>query len=81
MSMSRYATAVFFLFVLFPVFSHGDSGPRIRFEKTTIDYGKVPVGQIVSPRFLFKNTGHAPLLITNRFGFANFIQGKVLEGC
>ena len=37
----------------------------ISFEETEHDFGKIPQGQSVEKLFKFKNTGDAPLVITN----------------
>ncbi|MDD4847522.1 MAG: DUF1573 domain-containing protein [Bacteroidales bacterium] len=42
-----------------------DKIPIITFEKTEHDFGKVIRGEKVTYRFKFKNTGKAPLLISN----------------
>lgn len=39
--------------------------PKIQFEETTYDFGKIPYGQGVEHIFKFKNVGDAPLVITN----------------
>jgi len=39
--------------------------PVITFEKTTHDFGKIPQGTPVTVTFTFKNTGKAPLIISN----------------
>lgn len=38
--------------------------PKIQFEKTRYDFGKVIEGEIVSYNFKFTNTGNADLIIT-----------------
>lgn len=42
-----------------------DKVPIMSFEKTEHDFGKVIRGEKVTYRFKFKNTGKAPLLISN----------------
>lgn len=39
--------------------------PKIQFEKTSYDFGKILQGEVVSYTFRFTNVGDAPLLITS----------------
>lgn len=39
--------------------------PKIEFQKTEHDFGKILQGEQVSYTFKFKNVGNAPLIITN----------------
>ena len=39
--------------------------PKIQFQKTEHDFGKILQGEQVSYTFKFKNVGNAPLIITN----------------
>jgi archaellum component FlaG (FlaF/FlaG flagellin family) len=41
------------------------AGPIISWEKTVYDFGDIPAGDKVEHTFRFKNTGNAPLIITN----------------
>ena len=41
------------------------SAQTISFEKTTIDYGTVPVNADGNRVFTFKNTGDKPLILSN----------------
>jgi hypothetical protein len=43
-------------------------GPKIEFEKEVHDYGKIENGADGSCTFEFKNTGNAPLIISNAKG-------------
>lgn len=46
--------------------SQAQTGPKIEFKEETINYGTVTKGEDSGKRiFEFKNTGDAPLLITN----------------
>ena len=42
-----------------------ENKPEISFEKTVIDYGTVNKGDNGVRKFVFKNTGNAPLIISN----------------
>lgn len=46
----------------------GADGPKIEFKKDTHDYGDVKYGADGSCSFEFKNTGNAPLIISNAKG-------------
>jgi len=41
------------------------AGPAITFEESKYDFGSVPQGGVVEHTFKFKNTGTAPLIISN----------------
>ncbi|MBC6611329.1 DUF1573 domain-containing protein [Hymenobacter sp. BT507] len=41
------------------------AGPNIQFEESKYDFGSVAQGDIVEHTFKFKNTGTAPLVISN----------------
>jgi len=41
------------------------AGPNIQFEESKYDFGSVKQGDIVEHTFKFKNTGTAPLVISN----------------
>ncbi len=43
--------------------SRGPSGPRLVFAQPEVDYGDVPVDEMVTHYFEFANYGHAPLII------------------
>ena len=43
----------------------GDGEPKIEFEKTEHDYGTIPQGGDGTTKFVFKNTGDAPLILSN----------------
>lgn len=45
-----------------------ESGPKIEFTKETHDYGTVKYGADGTCTFEFKNTGNAPLIISNAKG-------------
>ncbi len=49
-------------------------GPRISFDKDSVDLGKVPLDIPINYAFRFKNVGNAPLNIINT-------SAKVLVGC
>jgi hypothetical protein len=40
-------------------------GPAISFEKEEYDFGKIEKGNVPKVQFKFKNTGNAPLIVTN----------------
>ncbi|MBC8051701.1 MAG: DUF1573 domain-containing protein [Sphingobacteriaceae bacterium] len=42
-----------------------ENGAAIAFEKNNFDFGKVAAGAKVTHEFKFKNTGNAPLIISN----------------
>ena len=44
------------------------AGPKIEFKKDTHDYGNIKYGADGSCSFEFKNTGNAPLIISNAKG-------------
>ncbi len=46
----------------------GGDGPKIEFKKDTHDYGDVKYGGDGTCSFEFKNTGNAPLIISNAKG-------------
>lgn len=39
-------------------------GPQIKFERDVYDFGKIEKGQIAKYKFVFKNNGNAPLILT-----------------
>ena len=45
-----------------------ESGPTIKWEGTTVDYGTITQGDNGSREFEFTNTGNAPLIISNATG-------------
>ncbi|MFC1491312.1 hypothetical protein ACFLQ0_01835 [Nitrospinota bacterium] len=73
-------TSIFLVIFSLSSFAEGP-GPKVQFDRTVIDYGQIPVGKIVKPRFSFKNVGSVPLKIINRLVLGKFIQAKALEGC
>lgn len=50
--------------------------PRIAFERTEHDMGKLPQGKRVEMRFAFKNTGGSPLVISAVNGSCGCTVGK-----
>ena len=48
-----------------PVATEKVAGPAITFEESKFDFGSVGQGGIVDHTFKFKNTGTAPLVISN----------------
>jgi len=50
------------------VFAQVEAGAKIEFEKETHDYGNVKYGADGTCTFEFKNTGNAPLIISNAKG-------------
>ena len=53
----------------------GFKGPKIVFEKETIDAGKIPFDQTVKVDFPFRNAGTEALMITQQ------PTVRALEGC
>ena len=39
--------------------------PQINFTEETLDFGKMSAGEAVEGSYFFKNTGEAPLIVTN----------------
>lgn len=55
-----------FAVMMFGVSAMAQTGPKIEFKEETIDYGTVTKGEDTGLRvFEFKNTGDAPLIITD----------------
>lgn len=50
------------------VFVNAQSGPVIKWESTTVDYGTINQGDNGSREFVLTNTGNAPLIISNATG-------------
>ncbi|HUH73512.1 MAG TPA: DUF1573 domain-containing protein [Chitinophagales bacterium] len=50
------------------VFVNAQSGPVIKWEATTVDYGTINQGDNGSREFELTNTGNAPLIISNATG-------------
>ncbi|MFQ6110778.1 MAG: hypothetical protein ACE5LX_01970, partial [Nitrospinota bacterium] len=61
MRISRLLLLPALFLLILPLASEGGSGPRVHFEKRSVDYGRVPLEKIVKHRFRFKNIGDAPL--------------------
>lgn len=59
--------ALAFLFMGFASQAQSSSEPQaeITFEKSTFDFGDIKQGQVVTATFKFKNTGKAPLILSN----------------
>lgn len=55
----------FGLFFIVFFISMQTSGQEFKFEKESIDYGKIQKGSNGERTFVFTNTGDAPLIITN----------------
>lgn len=51
--------------LLLPALYSCHKGPKIEFEKTAIDLGKIEAGQSVSTTFRYRNTGSKTLKITH----------------
>lgn len=54
---------IFYLLVLIVSLSAFAKGPQIKFEKTLIDVGKVPIKTQLNVEFKFKNIGDEKLVI------------------
>lgn len=50
-------------------------GPRLIFDETVFDFGKVPFNKKVQHEFVFRNSGTEPLRILERPGV------EVIQGC
>ena len=55
--------------------SAGQAGPRIAFDETVYDFGKVPFNQKVEHTFTFRNVGNQPLVVVER------PDVEVVQGC
>src|SRR5262249_825453 len=44
--------------------SHDNTGPRITFDQTSYDFGKVESGELIKHTFFFTNTGNALLEVS-----------------
>lgn len=53
----------------------GPAGPRIAFDETVYDFGKVPFNQKVEHAFTFRNVGAQPLVVLER------PDVEVIQGC
>ena len=56
---------LFISFFSYTLLHSQDMKPEISFEKTVIDYGTVNKGDNGVREFVFKNSGNAPLIISN----------------
>ena len=56
---------LFIAFFSLTLVNSQEKKPEISFEKTVIDYGTVNKGDNGVREFVFKNTGNAPLIISN----------------
>jgi hypothetical protein len=71
-----------FLLMAFSLSAYaGDASPKVQMERIFIDYGEIPAGKVLNPRFPFKNVGNATLEIANQLFLGKFIQTKALKGC
>lgn len=61
MRIARQITMM--VIVMLPVLALAGKGPRITFDKTNHDYGKVLYGETVTEEFTFTNSGDEPLII------------------
>lgn len=59
---------IFFLALAFSFTLAAQSGPKMTFEDTTVDYGTIEQNADPFRVFTFTNTGNAPLVITNAKG-------------
>ena len=62
--MKKFLT-LFIAFFSLTLVNSQEKKPEISFEKTVIDYGTVNKGDNGVREFVFKNTGNAPLIISN----------------
>lgn len=56
-------------------------GPRLAFSTDSVDFGRVPTGQIVAHSFDFINSGDAPLKIEDDPRAKGKLRLKVVKGC
>ena len=56
---------LFIAFFSYTLLHSQDKKPEISFEKTVIDYGTVKKGDNGIREFVFRNSGNAPLIISN----------------
>ena len=56
---------LFIVFFSYTLVNSQEMKPEISFEKTVIDYGTVNKGDNGVREFVFKNSGNAPLIISN----------------
>lgn len=47
------------------VFAQDEAVAQISFDEETFDFGEIKQGDVVEHEFVFKNTGNAPLQLTN----------------
>ena len=59
--------------------SDNQGAPRIEVDREYVDYGEVPLEQMVKHRTVIKNVGDAPLVIEDCH--AGIIHSKAIEGC
>ncbi len=59
--------------------SNNQGAPRIEVDREYVDYGEVPLEQMVKHRTIIKNVGDAPLVIEDCH--AGIIHSKAIEGC
>lgn len=52
-----------------------DSGPRLVFDQTEVDFGKVPFNKTVEHSFVYRNVGTAPVTILEKPSI------ETVEGC
>lgn len=59
--------------------SDNQGAPRIEVDRDYVDYGEIPLEQIVKHRTIIKNVGDAPLVIEDCH--AGIIHSRAIEGC
>jgi Protein of unknown function (DUF1573) len=77
--MRHTLIALAFILAIFPSITTGSSGPEIRVDKLSHDFGGVIVGKVVQTQFSVSNAGDSPLVISKvetTCGCTGAVRGK-----